>query len=189
MKKIKKIFLKVWLVICSLVFLSNFCLTVYAQNHQSRASIQFKTPENMQASVTLTLLDQNTHTPLPHAFFELSNEKQTFYLTNLESNQDGQIQLTNLPYGAYTFIETKLPQGYTSTIRTKHFIINQDTQNISLVMYNQKLSEPKNKTIKKLPQVGWHHLMFAVYFGALLLLIALILWWKNNRKRRDSNEK
>lgn len=189
MNEIKTNFLKFGLVLFLLICLSTSCLTVYAQNHQSQASIQFKTSENLQVSVTLTLLDQHTHTPLPHAFFELSNEKQTFHLDNLESNQAGQIQLTNLPFGTYTFIETKLPQGYTSTIRTKHFVINKNTSNISLIMYNQKLSTSKNKSIKKLPQVGLHHSRLNVYFGALLLLIALILWWKNNRKKRDSNEK
>ncbi|MEB7922083.1 SpaA isopeptide-forming pilin-related protein, partial [Enterococcus faecalis] len=104
-----------WLLMGSLMVLT-FCLgiTTYAESKTSQAGITFTGDGSIEVSVTLQKKDKETKEVLSDATFELRDEKGTVVevVQSMTTDGKGEIHLTRLFPGKYTFVETKSPKGY-----------------------------------------------------------------------------
>ncbi|MEB7922073.1 SpaA isopeptide-forming pilin-related protein, partial [Enterococcus faecalis] len=104
-----------WLLMGSLIVLT-FCLgvTTYAESKTSQAGITFTGDGSIEVSVILQKKDKETKEVLSGATFELRDEKGAVVevAQSMTTDGKGEIHLTRLFPGKYTFVETKSPKGY-----------------------------------------------------------------------------
>ncbi|MQS98502.1 SpaA isopeptide-forming pilin-related protein [Companilactobacillus halodurans] len=62
--------------------------------------------------VTLTKVDASSGVALPGAEFELTDSTGKVLISNAETDEDGELEIYDLPDGDYTFTEVKAPDGY-----------------------------------------------------------------------------
>lgn len=72
------------------------------------------TKENqvVTGSVVLSKVDSDSKKELSGAVFDLQSADGTILQTNLTTNSQGQLTVSNLKAGSYQFVETKAPVGY-----------------------------------------------------------------------------
>lgn len=78
-------------------------VTVSAKDHKAVATT---------GSVQLVKTDQNSHQTLTGAVYDLKDATGKVIQSNLTTNAKGLISVTDLPFGNYSFVETKAPTGY-----------------------------------------------------------------------------
>ncbi|EAD1456462.1 LPXTG cell wall anchor domain-containing protein [Listeria monocytogenes] len=80
--------------------------------NQEAAVVVTKENTAKTGSVVLTKEDSVSKATLSGAEFELQNDAGTKVQTNLTTNADGKLEVTDLAPGDYKFVETKAPTGY-----------------------------------------------------------------------------
>ncbi|MGG5460236.1 MSCRAMM family protein [Clostridium sp. B9] len=102
--------------------------------------LEFTAKNNIiKGGVNITKIDSETGNPLEGAEFTIKNSDGKVISTQ-STNKDGLVEFNNLPYGDYTYEETKAPEGY---------LINSTKVNFSIVDNNKVLSfTAKNDLIK-----------------------------------------
>jgi uncharacterized surface anchored protein len=102
------------------------------------------------------------------------NEKMGVYKTN----KKGIIQVNNLPYGKYYFIETKCRNGYYSTNNKYHFSLNSENTVVLNITNQPILKLGFNEHYK----IG---LIFAC-IGIVFFITIMLLQQKCQSKRKES---
>ena len=130
-----------WLLMGSLMVLT-FCLgiTTYAESKTSQAGITFTGDGSIEVSVTLQKKDKETKEVLSGATFELRDEKGTVVevAQSMTTDGKGEIHLTRLFPGKYTFVETKSPKGYQLDQTPIPFEVGFDQTSVKVTAYNEK---------------------------------------------------
>ncbi|MDO5149634.1 MAG: prealbumin-like fold domain-containing protein, partial [Oscillospiraceae bacterium] len=90
-----------------------------------------------KSSVRINKSDADTNKPLRNVEFTLCNQDNEI-LGVYKTNRKGIIQVDNLPYGKYYFIETKCRNGYYSTNNKYHFTLNSSDE-VILNITNQPI--------------------------------------------------
>lgn len=130
-----------WLLMGSLMVLT-FCLgiTTYAESKTSQAGITFTGDGSIEVSVTLQKKDKETKEVLSGATFELRDEKGTVVevAQSMTTDGKGEIHLTRLFPGKYTFVETKSPKGYQLDQTPISFEVGFDQTSVKVTAYNEK---------------------------------------------------
>lgn len=130
-----------WLLMGGLMVLT-FCLgiTTYAESKTSHAGITFTGDGSIEVSVTLQKKDKETKEVLSDATFELRDEKGTVVevAQSMTTDGKGEIHLTRLFPGKYTFVETKSPKGYQLDQTPIPFEVGFEKTAVKVVAYNQK---------------------------------------------------
>ena len=130
-----------WLLMGSLMVLT-FCLgiTTYAESTTSQAGITFTGDGSIDVSVTLQKKDKETKEVLSDATFELRDEKGTVVevAQSMTTDEKGEIHLTRLFPGKYTFVETKSPKGYQLDQTPIPFEVGFDQTSVKVTAYNEK---------------------------------------------------
>ncbi|EGO8763446.1 LPXTG cell wall anchor domain-containing protein [Enterococcus faecalis] len=130
-----------WLLMGSLMVLT-FCLgiTTYAESKTSQAGITFTGDGSIEVSVTLQKKDKETKEVLSDATFELRDEKGTVVevVQSMTTDGKGEIHLTRLFPGKYTFVETKSPKGYQLDQTPIPFEVGFDQTSVKVTAYNEK---------------------------------------------------
>ncbi|WP_278552366.1 MSCRAMM family protein [Companilactobacillus farciminis] len=81
------------------------------------------TPET--GSVVLTKVDSSDISKvLPGAVYDLVDSTGAILQTGLTTDSNGQITVPDLPTGTYSFVETKAPEGYQSSLQPISFTIS-----------------------------------------------------------------
>lgn len=65
-----------------------------------------------EGNVVLTKSDSKVNKLLPDAIYDLLDGQGNIIQSNLTTDENGQIKVTNLAVGSYSFVETKAPEGY-----------------------------------------------------------------------------
>ncbi|EGO8444247.1 LPXTG cell wall anchor domain-containing protein [Enterococcus faecalis] len=130
-----------WLLMGSLMVLT-FCLgiTTYAESKTSQAGITFTGDGSIEVSVTLQKKDKETKEVLSDATFELRDEKGSVVevAQSMTTDEKGEIHLTRLFPGKYTFVETKSPKGYRLDKTPIPFEVGFDQISVKVTAYNEK---------------------------------------------------
>ena len=130
-----------WLLMGSLMVLT-FCLgiTTYAESKTSHAGITFTGDGSIEVSVTLQKKDKKTKEVLSGATFELRDEKGAVVevAQSMTTDGKGEIHLTRLFPGKYTFVETKSPKGYRLDKTLIPFEVGFDQTSVKVTAYNEK---------------------------------------------------
>ncbi|MCU2243126.1 SpaA isopeptide-forming pilin-related protein [Enterococcus faecalis] len=130
-----------WLLMGTLMVLT-FCLgiTTYAESKTSQAGITFTGDGSIEVSVLLQKKDKETNKLLSNATFELRNEKgETVEVAqSMTTDAKGEIHLTRLVPGKYTFVETKSPKGYRLDQTPIPFEVAFDQTSVKVTAYNEK---------------------------------------------------
>ncbi|EHQ8840224.1 LPXTG cell wall anchor domain-containing protein [Enterococcus faecalis] len=130
-----------WLLMGSLMILT-FCLgiTTYAESKTSQAGITFTGDGSIEVSVILQKKDKETKEVLSDATFELRDEKGAVVevAQSMTTDEKGEIHLTQLFPGKYTFVETKSPKGYRLDKTPIPFEVGFDQTSVKVTAYNEK---------------------------------------------------
>ncbi|EGS8052627.1 LPXTG cell wall anchor domain-containing protein [Enterococcus faecalis] len=130
-----------WLLMGSLMVLT-FCLgiTTYAESKTSQAGITFTGDGSIEVSVILQKKDKETKEVLSDATFELRDEKGSVVevAQSMTTDEKGEIHLTRLFPGKYTFVETKSPKGYRLDKTPIPFEVGFDQISVKVTAYNEK---------------------------------------------------
>ncbi|WP_279257336.1 LPXTG cell wall anchor domain-containing protein [Enterococcus faecalis] len=130
-----------WLLMGSLMVLT-FCLgiTTYAEPKTSQAGITFTGDGSIEVSVILQKKDKETKEVLSDATFELRDEKGSVVevAQSMTTDEKGEIHLTRLFPGKYTFVETKSPKGYRLDKTPIPFEVGFDQTSVKVTAYNEK---------------------------------------------------
>lgn len=119
-----------------------FCLgiTTYAESKTSQAGITFTGDGSIEVSVILQKKDKETKEVLSGATFELRDEKGAVVevAQSMTTDGKGEIHLTRLFPGKYTFVETKSPKGYQLDQTPIPFEVGFDQTSVKVTAYNEK---------------------------------------------------
>lgn len=119
-----------------------FCLgiTTYAESKTSQAGITFTGDGSIEVSVILQKKDKETNEVLSDATFELRDEKGSVVTVaqSMTTDGKGEIHLTRLFPGKYTFVETKSPKGYQLDQTPIPFEVGFDQISVKVTAYNEK---------------------------------------------------
>lgn len=97
-------------------------------------ALQKQTIENeQQKSIRLIKTDVVTGQPLANAIFSLTDDKGNVLQSNLKTDANGQILVTNLNPGSYRFVETSAPGGYMTDGTPYPFTLVRGTNEIAEV--------------------------------------------------------
>ncbi|MBD9927607.1 LPXTG cell wall anchor domain-containing protein [Enterococcus faecalis] len=143
-----------WLLMGSLMVLT-FCLgiTTYAESKTSQAGITFTGDGSIEVSVTLQKKDKETKEVLSGATFELRDEKGAVVevAQSMTTDGKGEIHLTRLFPGKYTFVETKSPKGYQLDQTPIPFEVGFDQTSVKVTAYNEKSKKTGGTTQSTTP--------------------------------------
>lgn len=70
--------------------------------------------------------DSSDNNPLSDAHFDIYNSDGSVYLADMVTDDNGEILVSNIPYGDYYVKETKIPKGYTCLNEKVNFTISSD---------------------------------------------------------------
>jgi hypothetical protein len=70
--------------------------------------------------------DSSDNNPLSDAHFDIYNSDGSVYLTDVATDDSGEILVSNIPYGDYYVKETKVPKGYIYSDKKVNFTISSD---------------------------------------------------------------
>ncbi|MEY8444544.1 Cna B-type domain-containing protein [Lactococcus ileimucosae] len=91
--------------------------------------------------VILSKIDAMTGERIPHVHFELTNSFGDTIMgyEDLATDENGQIHLSNLPHGAYSFVETHAKEGYVIDTTPINFSITEGQENtVQLIAKNDE---------------------------------------------------
>lgn len=146
-----------WLLMGSLMILT-LCLgiTTYAESKTSQAGITFTGDGSIEVSVILQKKDKETKEALSDATFELRDEKGTVVevAQSMTTDGKGEIHLTRLFPGKYTFVETKSPKGYQLDQTQIPFEVGFDQTSVKVTAYNEKSKKTGGTTQSTAPVEG-----------------------------------
>ncbi|AUX11112.1 hypothetical protein C0213_01180 [Latilactobacillus sakei] len=97
-----------------------------------------KADKAIPGSVILTKKDDQTGASLAGAVFKIVDANQKVVKENLKSDQNGQIIVTNLEPGQYSFIETKAPTGYVLDATPVQFTVKAQKQAVQVNKENKQ---------------------------------------------------
>ncbi len=98
------------------------------KNSQSSVKVAVSDQEST-GSVLLNKIDSDTGNPLQGAVFDLYKSDGTKVTSNLTTDANGQIKVSDLKPGSYYFVESKAPNGYN---------FNSDKKYAFTVVFNQQ---------------------------------------------------
>lgn len=104
-------------------------------------------------AVTLTKVAANDGAALAGAVYDLRNAEDQVIKSGLTTDAQGQLTVTELPAGAYHFVETKAPTGYELNTKPIQFtIVAQQTTTVSVNASDQLIpGEPEKPTEPSVP--------------------------------------
>lgn len=178
-----------WILLAFLMF-STLCLgiTTYAESKTSQAGVTFTGDGTIDVSVILQKKDKETNELLSNATFELRDEagKQVTVDQPMTTDEKGEIHLTRLYPGKYTFIETKSPEGYQIDKTPILFEVSFAQTSVKVEAYNKKISkialpsktdDEKKEVSKKLknslPKTGTKSSLIWSSIGIFILVITI----------------
>ena len=103
------------------------------------------TPSIPTGDVTLTKVDAKLNSLLPGAVYNLLDSNGTVIESNLVTDSNGQIKLSALPLGSYSFVEVTAPEGYE---------INPNPIKFEITANNNTALEAEDVAIPLKPEVG-----------------------------------
>ncbi|WP_143806647.1 SpaA isopeptide-forming pilin-related protein [Oenococcus oeni] len=102
------------------------------KNSQSSVKVAVSDQEST-GSVLLNKIDSDTGNPLQGAVFDLYKSDGSKVASNLATDANGQIKVSDLKPGSYYFVETKAPNGYNFNSNKKYaftVVFNQQTSSL-----------------------------------------------------------
>lgn len=178
-----------WILLAFLMF-STLCLgiTTYAESKTSQAGVTFTGDGSIDVSVILQKKDKETNELLSNATFELRDEagKRVTVDQPMTTDEKGEIHLTRLYPGKYTFIETKSPEGYQIDKTPILFEVSFAQTSVKVEAYNKKISkialpsksidekkEASKKLKNSLPKTGTKSSLIWSSIGIFILVITI----------------
>ncbi|MFC6175418.1 SpaA isopeptide-forming pilin-related protein [Companilactobacillus huachuanensis] len=98
-------------------------------------------------SITITKTDATTNQALSGAEYELKDARGKVIISNAVTDADGKVTINDLPYGTYTLLEVRAPDGYLLNTNTHVFTIP-DNGSVNL-MANEKDDAPTGSVVLK----------------------------------------
>jgi hypothetical protein len=132
----------------------------------------------LKASVKIVKTDSDSGKPLKNVEFTLYND-QNDKMGVYKTDKKGIIQVNNLPYGKYYFIETRCRNGYYSTNNKYHFSLTSDDTVVLNITNQPILKLGFNEHYK----VG----LFFVSIAIVLFIIIILLQQRCRLKRKESS--
>lgn len=103
--------------------------------------------EQKDGSITITKTDAQTNQALAGASYELKDARGKVLISDATTGPDGKVVIQNLPYGTYTLLEVKAPDGYKLNAKTHVFTI--PTNDSINLMANEKDSAITGSVVLK----------------------------------------
>ena len=119
-------------------------------------------------------IDSFSKDKLPNTTFQLYRDDNEFIM-ELITNEEGKIELSNIPLGSYYIVETKSNDGYMLNNKRIYFDIDEDKKVISLTVENEPIIEVPNTSLNK------------KYYNEIIIILGiisgtlLIIYDKKNR--------
>ena len=129
----------------------------------------------IKGSVSLIKKDAETKEVLAGATFKLVNsEGETVFIG--ETDKDGQLSVSDLPFGTYEFIEVSAPTGYILDETPITVEVTLDGETVTCEKFNEKIPEtPDTPKTPDVPKTGDMTNLTLTYIGMALSLIAISL--------------
>jgi len=144
----------------------------------------------IKGSVSLVKKDAETKELLAGATFKLVNAaNETIFIG--ETDKDGLLSVSDLPFGIYEFIEVSAPEGYKLDETPIKVEVTLDGETVVCEKFNEKLPDipqtpdtPKTPRTSDVPKTGDMTNLTLLYIGMALSLIAisLLVYLKIKRK-------
>ncbi|HHD2754492.1 TPA: collagen binding domain-containing protein, partial [Clostridium perfringens] len=102
-------------------------------------TLEFIAKNNMiQGGIKITKVDSQNNNTLEGAEFVVKNSEGKVVQTGT-TNKDGIVEFNNLPYGSYTYEETKAPEGYVLDSTSVNFDINENNKVLEFTAKNNMI--------------------------------------------------
>ena len=98
-----------------------------------------KTPAAQPRSVTIHKQDSITGAPLAGAYFYLFGSNSAIYAMG-ETDESGNLVMTNIPSGTYIAVENTAPSGYYTDQRNTEIVVTDDKPNITVTITNTHIT-------------------------------------------------
>lgn len=158
-------------------------------------------PMVILGSVELTKIDSMTKQALPGAVFKLEKADGTVLQSNLTTNAEGKVVVTDLPLGGYQFIETTAPIGYELDSDPVLFEIKEASKTVQVIKENARTGEKISElsTIQKtgggtinrngmLPATGDQELAYFISLGYTIICLLLLRMFSKQIYRRNHKD-
>lgn len=152
-----------------------------------------KTNKLTPGSVILEKIDAQSKSVLAGAEFNLQDAAGNVIATQLKTDQNGEIKVTDLKPGNYQFIETKAPIGYQlDTVALKFTIEKNQQAPLRVVKTNHLLADKPSQPIEnkdssgkpgKLPDTGERTSRLIGGIGIVIVAVGIYVIGKNRRKQ------
>ncbi|MEG0704760.1 MAG: SpaA isopeptide-forming pilin-related protein [Carnobacterium sp.] len=156
---------------------------------QSSALQLSKTNKAKQQTVRVQKKDAKTDELLAGAIFDLQDKDGKVIQKNLETGENGTLEISDLANGDYQLVETKAPTGYKLEQTPMNFSIAQGSDLITVDKYNDQLN---NKTLPRtsvsknntytLPKTGENPSVKWMVIGSLVVMTAMLAYIVQRRK-------
>lgn len=153
-------------------------------------AIQLGTLENYQGNVELTKVDSaDVNKTLAGATFQLLDNDQKVIQAALTTNAKGQLTVTGLAPGRYTFKEIKAPTGYQLAPKTISLTIASSHQGkpetVKVIAKNTKTPPTNSGGSHKwyYPKTGEEKARFLSIIGGVIIIVVIgLIVWRKRRK-------
>ncbi|WP_338216558.1 SpaA isopeptide-forming pilin-related protein [Companilactobacillus muriivasis] len=105
--------------------------------------------EQKDGSITITKTDAVTNQALAGAEYELKDARGKVLISNATTDENGQVIIRDLPYGTYTLLEVRAPDGYKLNAKEHVFTIPTNGS-INLVANDKDAAVTGSVVLKKL---------------------------------------
>jgi len=99
------------------------------------------TNEKIKGAFKLLKVDSETNEPVSNAYIEIYDLNDNLIYGGY-TDENGFINVENIPYGKYKYLEKKAPDGYILNETINYFEIDSDGQIIEVIMTNEKIIVP-----------------------------------------------